>query len=311
MATVSNSFLAPNQCLVYIEDRRPFAYTEGIVYIAEIRRSYTLDDKVWYDVLLETSPSGEKLNIRRPCTISGNNVVSNRPQIDIQPREMYHFTQGRFTEESADINYPIIANNFVIKKNLTPITNTVRSALGSGIYCRYVGDSTKIPSLVVSPKQTVYLIDCPNAYIIQDKEHGLSISFASSHTNQYMDRIIIALQGVAEVDYEIALAQIRATESSNIITLWNIALYRTQDTITQDWLEDILAQYAVGYLSSYDFVDTVNDDALQELPINDIMRCLGYTGLLAADLYSNGWDRGCVSYYYDQVSIIQGSTARY
>jgi hypothetical protein len=311
MATVANSFLAPNQCLVYIEDRRPFAYTEGIVYVAEILRSYRLNEKLWFDVLLETSPSGDKLSIRRPCTISGNNVVSNRPPIDVQPREMYHFTQGHFTEESANIDYPIIASNFVIKKNLNPIAGTSRSALGSGIYCRYVGDATKIPSLLVNPKQTVYLIDCPNAYIIQDKEHGLSISFASTHTNQYMDRIIISLQGIPEVDYETALAQIHATENSNLITLWNIALYRTQDTVTQTWLEDILAQYAVGYLNGYDFVDTVNDDLLQELPINDIMRGLGYTGLLASDLYSNGWDRGCVSYYYDQASIIQGSTSKY
>lgn len=299
-----HNFLAPNQCLVYIDNPHPFADTDGVVHIATIRRSFMSDDTLWFDVLLQTDLHGEALSVPRPCTISGDNIVSNREYHDIQPRQMYHFAQGPDTV--------ITANSFVITKNLNnPLESTSRSALGSGIYGRYIQHPTDIPSLIFDPKQPVYLIDLTNAYIVQDKEHSETITIASLNTNRYIDRVITSLIDSPEIDPEVVHTEIRDTIPAFLPTLWNIALYRTNTRITQEWLIDTLTDYTVMYLTDTSLIDTINGESIQQLPINSIMRKLGYTGLLGSDAGSNGWDRGCVSYLYDQATILQGNTATY
>ena len=38
---------------------------------------------------------------------------------------------------------------------------------------------------------------------------------------------------------------------------------------------------------------------------------MGYTGLIADDLYNNGWDRGCVSYNFEETDIMIEGKAFY
>jgi hypothetical protein len=318
------NFLDPNECLVYIRNtsglsdkinKSPIGDTNGITHIARIVRSYILNDTLWYDIVLVTDSEGYEIpgardatnNIRK-LTVSGDRVLTNRSIKDIDPREMYHFTT---IDISDGINYPITANNFVIKKNLeSPLEHTSRSALGSGIYGRYIQDPSDIESFLLDSNQLVYKIDCPNAYIIQDEEHGESITTASLNTNRYLDDVIQSLRGNNITDINDALVFID-NNSHNLVTLWNIVFYRTHEIITKDTLDYILASYAIRYLTDDYLVDSVNGEILQELPINDIMREFGYEGLLASDIYNNGWNRGCVSYNYSQASIIRGDTAKY
>lgn len=315
------NFLEPSEYLIYMQNRQPFADVDGSTHIARKIRDYISDDTLWYDMLLETDADGDTILNPNPITVSGDRVVSDRPFSGIQPRQMYHFAPLVF---SSGIEYPIQARGFVIKNNLIrPLESTSRSALGSGIYGRYIEDPNIIPSLVTDPNQSVYLIDCPNAYPIQDKEHGESLTVASLNTNRYMDRIIQTLRGLQDLSinienssdqtngYNTALTLIRMNENPTLLRLWNIVFYRTEDQINKQWLDDILAKYAAKYLTDNTLVDSVNGDNLQELPINDIMLALGYDGVIASDPYNNGWNRGCVNYNYSLAGVIQGETARY
>jgi len=304
--TSKENFLALSQCLVYIENRNPFADADGSTQIATIVRSYIQDNNLWFNVILNTDSDGDIINEGNVIIISGNNVVSDRSYKDIQQRQFYYFAS------SSSLEHLIKARSFVIKKNLNrPLESTSRSALGSGIYGRYVQNFDDIPSLLTDPSQSVYIIDVPNAYIVQDKEHGESITIASLNTNRYLDRIIESLRGDPVINLDIIHERIRINESPNLFTLWNIVLYRTEDIITKEQLEEIMSQYVLKYLTDASLTDSINEEFLQELPINDIMQMLGYDGILASDVYNNGWDRGCVSYNYAQANIIQGETARY
>lgn len=306
---MSTNLLAPNQCLVYIRNQFPFADANGYSYIARKLREYMIDGELWYDVLLITEADGDKLNIPTPVTISGNNILSNRVFHDINPRDIYHFATLPL---SGDIQYAIQARGFVIKnKEIKPIEKTSRSALGSGIYGLYISNVNNIDKFKTDPKQYVSRINCPYAYPIQDKEHGDSVTVASLQTNRYLDSVIRALRDGEFISFEIASKFIKDNERSRLLTLWNMVFYRTNDYIESDKLDQILANYVVKYLTDNSITDSLNGSSLQELPINDIMLSLGYDGIIANDIYNNGWDRGCVSFQYSQAAVIQGENALY
>ena len=308
-------FLDYNECLVYLETKYPFADTDGVIHIARVLRTPISDDRVWYEIQLVTDQDGDRITSLESMTVPGDRIVSDRSFRDIEPRQFYNFSTMVSYTNQTDIQYPLQAISFVIKDNVDrPLEITSRSGLGSGIYGLYVRNESDIPNLRTDPSQVVNKIDCPNAYPIQDKEHGDSITVASLHTNRYLDRIIQALRfnGPHEnLNIDNALELIRMNSITNLVTLWNIVFYRTQDILTQDWLEQTLADYVVRYLQDDSLQDTINGNSIQELPINDIMTGMGYEGLIADDSYNNGWNRGCVSYNYSQATILQGSIARY
>ena len=312
-----------NQCLVYVENTQPFSDVDGTTQIARVVRTPVTTDSEgatiqWYELELITDSEGDRLEKPQPIVVSEDRIVSNRSKKDILLRQFYNFASlTNSFENGGDIQYPLAATNFVIKdRSDSPLESTSRSALGSGIYGIYLSDESMIPHLLTDENQITYLIDCPNAYIIQDKEHGESITVASLNTNRYLDRVIPALQSDDSIK---PLDFIQMNPIHNLWTLWNIVLYRTNQHIAQDRLEQVLANYVVHYLSdpqdhssSYQtLVDSINGNALHELPINAIMRELGHDGIIGDDPYTNSWDRGCVSYNYDQAVIIQGSLSRY
>ena len=307
----TQNLLAPNQCLVYIEMRQPFADADGSTHIAQKVRDYIQDDILWYDLILNTDADGDITlnNGTNAITVSGDKIVSDRAYHDISPRQLYHFAPLTL---SSSVQYPITARGFVLKSNLIrPLEATSRSALGSGIYGLYVSDPSTISSLITDPNQLVYIVDCPKAYPLQDAEHGDSLTIASLNTNRYLDRILESLRGDESVDFESVRELIQRNENLNLTTLWNIVLYRTEDAITASNLGDVLARYVVDYLTRSDLIDSVNAEPIHELPINYILRSLGYDGIIASDMHNNGWNRGCVSYDYSAAEIIRGQLARY
>ena len=80
--------------------------------------------------------------------------------------------------------------------------------------------------------------------------------------------------------------------------------------ITKEQLSQLLAQYVYQYRKPSMIVDTNIKVEIAELPINSIMRFMGYHGLIAVDSYNNGWDRGCVSYDYNTVGQTLGSVRK-
>jgi hypothetical protein len=302
-----------NQCLVYIENNKPFADVDGTTQIAKVLRTPMGTDDTgsltqWYELELITDQEGDRIP-PQPLTASEDTIVSNRSTRDIQPRIFYNFATLTNLSQASNIQYPLTATSFVIKSRVDrPLELTSRSALGSGIYGLYLQDPDMIPPLLTDSTQITYTIECPNAYIIQDKEHGDSLTLASLNTNRYLDRIIQVLNGNQDMN---ALTLIQMNSITNLTTLWNIVLYRTGEFITKDWLEQILANYATNYVNNNDLIDSVNGDAIHILPINDIMKALGHDGIIGDDSSTNGWGRGCVSYNYDQAVILQGGVARY
>ena len=67
----------------------------------------------------------------------------------------------------------------------------------------------------------------------------------------------------------------------------------------------------IEYFTNYELVDKRSNASLIALPINYIMKEMGYTGLIADDLFNNGWDRGCVSYLFDKSDPLTEGKAFY
>jgi len=318
-----------DECLVYIENTRSFADVDGTTQIAKVLRTPIDKDDTgsliqWYELELVTEADGDKtvsalvndtnvLNNKsrsQRIIVSEDHILSNISMRDIHPRHFYNFASliNSF-DPDGEIQYPLAASNFVIKnKTDKPLQSTSRSALGSGINGIYLTDESIIPSLLTNNTQITYQIICQNPYLVQDKEHGESITVASLHTNRYLDRVIPFIQGDKSID---PLSIIRMNSIQNITTLWNIVFYRTGQFINQDWLENILVNYINRYINDSNLIDGINGDILQELPINDILKGLGYDGIIGDDSYTNSWDRGCVSFNYKEAVFLQGGIARY
>lgn len=293
-------FLSKDECLVYIKNNEPIPDTDNTTYIAKIVKSYKQNGNPWYDVILVTDAVGNPIeNNNRIITISSDKIVINKPWHNIPFRKLYHFGD------------PLLAQSFVIKSTINnPLESTSRNALGSGIYGIYLNKSADLGSIIINPNRKVYEINCEDCYIVQDKGHGESITTASLTTNRYIDTALLSLGNT--INYNDALVYIKSNDISNIVILWNIVLYRSNENIVQSFLENILAKYLVIYLQSDELFDSKSNEAIIEMPINFIMFELGYSGLLTTDVHNDlNWDRGCVSYEYQRAVMILGGKASY
>jgi hypothetical protein len=157
----------------------------------------------------------------------------------------------------------------------------------------------------------VYQIHCPDAYPLQDAEHGDAVTNASIQTNRYLERILEIVRADDDPSYQGIATLIAANSLTGLTMLWNLALFRTSDAVTEEGLYLVLAAYVSQYFTGNPLIDSVTGEALQEQPINSILKSLGYDGIIAADAANNGWDRGCVCYRYQTADILQGSTTPY
>lgn len=282
-----SNFLAPSQCLVYLETSGHVSEVAGYTYIARNIRMFYDKEHVWYEVRLETTADGKPTSARNTIFVTADHVVSERPYVIINPKSFYQYT-----------NSGIKATNFVFKDDrVNPLTSTSRTGLGSGVFGTTV--------INYDSGQKPYLVQVPNAYDVQDAEHGDAITMASLMTNGYIDGILALLGTQPTTNYlEISNA---ISNYDHLVTLWNIVFYRTTQLISKEQLSQLLAQYIDQYRKTTMLVDTTINVELAELPINNIMRFMGYNGLIAVDSYNNGWDRGCVSYDYTNIEQIFGS----
>lgn len=266
--------LSEEECLVSIVGKYHFADTDTTTHIAKIVKKNKQDCQV----ILMTDSSGEWLvDNDKIIIIPNNNVVSDRIFSEITPSKFYQ------------ISHNLMATGFATKGKT--LESTSRIALGSGIQGIYIKDESLL-SRFAGPGDSIFTIECDQSYSIQDSEHDDSVTLASINTNRYLDRIIENLQG----NYEENIAKIiKINQSTNLLILWNIALYRTEDNITQDELDIILTEYLLQYLTS--------DDLLQELPINFVMKFLGYFCLITKN---NRLLRKCVRYDYKGVPRMAG-----
>jgi hypothetical protein len=269
--------------LVYVENPESSPDTTGITYVAQIHRSMRINGKLFFEVSLLTDTNGNRLSSTNK--ILTQNIISLRKHRTIKNRKLYHLE-----DEIVATNF---ANNDLSNKN--PLESVSRSALGSGIYGRNLASIQEAKTLSLDNKK-IYEIDIIGAFDIQDKEHGESITTASLHTNRYLDKIITD-SNLNDLDNILEVRNfIKNDNIENLVILWNIVFYRNKRYISYDKLENILCDYLVEFFTNNEIMN--DNTSLIALPINYIMKEMGYTGLIADDIYNNGWDRGCVSYIF-------------
>src|SRR5690606_16094100 len=91
----------------------------------------------------------------------------------------------------------------------------------------------------------------------------------------------------------------------NIYNLWKIFFQRIDIDIDVEFLSEIISMYIEIFFNvlteSNDYRDYIHLDFNSNIklipqPINFIMIKLGFDGLLADDIYNNGWEKYCISY---------------
>ena len=291
----------PNVELVYLNNAYSSPDTSGFTQLAQIHRVLTINKKNWYEVTLLTDTNGNKLNSNDKILVQ--NIISYRKYRTIKNRKLFHlndkitgtiFVNNDLTNKNLDDSDN---NNINVNKN--PLESASRTALGSGIYGMNLANISEARALSIDNKM-IYEIDMLKAFDVQDKEHGESITIASLITNRYLDKIILN-KNIIDV--------IKNDNIENLVILWNIVFYRNKKYISYEKLENILSDYLIQYFINHELMDKRDNVSLIALPINYIMKEMGYSGLLADDLYNNGWDRGCVSYLFDKSdNLIEGKS---
>lgn len=309
MQVSPTNFKAPDSqfCLVYLENTQPFADFNGSTHMARLITSFEENNRLWHKVQIVTSLDGDTIYQPKTITVLDSTIVSKRPVQDIQPHRLYQISTPL---DGINFNQPK-ATGFVIKSQTKqPLASTSRSGFGAGIYGIFVKHPSQVDLLLTDRHQRIYPIDYAHPYIIQDKEHGDSLTIASLHTNTYVDRLIEAIRTTTSKEIANPSTLIRLNPIDNLVNLWNIVLLRTHDPVIDTvWLETILTAYIQLYLQENSLFDTSNGTPIQELPINHILSQLGYDGLLAKDGYNNRWNRGCVR--YSRTAVLQGSVTSY
>ena len=79
--------------------------------------------------------------------------------------------------------------------------------------------------------------------------------------------------------------------------------------LEKDYLEGIITEYILDFLLSNNLHDSISGKAIIELPINYIMKSLGYNGIIGDDSYTNGWNKGCIYYDFDEAGVLSGQTS--
>lgn len=293
--------------LVYLDNPDRTPDTNGITQVAYIHRSVIINKRPWYEISLLTDSSGNRLGETDKLFVGGDKIVSNKKYRIIKNRKLYYLgdkiTATSFASKNNylknnDSNISPTNNNVIRNtSNNKPLESTSKSAIGSGIYGLNFPNISYAKALTINNK-LVYEIDVSQGYDVQDKEHGESITIASLLTNRYLDKIILDVKSSNNnVDIENFIVN---DNIENLVILWNIVFYRTREYISYDTLKTILSDYLVEYFSKENNLkDKRNNEPLIALPINYIMKNMGYNGLIADDQYNNGWDRGCVSFNYD------------
>jgi hypothetical protein len=193
-----NNSMTSDTILVAIDDDILYNSTERgnetatHTYLAEIVNSSSMEGgdmkgEDMYDIVLITNAIGETTERDDIMTVPNFNIVSFRELRNITPPIFYHFSSE---------NGEVLAKEFVdisIKDN--PLQSSTHSGLGSGIYGLYISSITDPSVLKTDNNQIIYEVSVKSPYIVQDAEHGDSITAASIQTNIYIDNVLNSIQG--------------------------------------------------------------------------------------------------------------------
>ena len=295
--------LDQNIVLVYLDNPHSSPDTTGITQVAQIHRTVKINNKIWFEVSLLTDANGDRLN--STDKILTQNIVSLRKYRTIQNRKLYYLENEIVATVFASNE---LTNNKINNKN--PLESSSRSALGSGIYGLNLINISEAKSISLDNKR-IHELDLFEAYDIQDKEHGESITTASLLTNRYLDKIISSIDINDLKDVSNISNIIKNDNIENLVILWNIVFYRSKRYISYDEFELILSDYLIEFFTKHELFDRRDNISLIALPINYIMKEMGYTGLIADDVYNNGWGRGCISYLFDSLDPLTKGVAFY
>lgn len=281
--------LAPDEKLIYINSNRTFTDTHNIIYVARLIK----EENGWYTFELIVNQLGYIIDDPIIVKVSAKNILSDRPVKNLAHNYFYH------------INPEIEFSECVYKTNHNePLNYTTSSGFGSGIHGIYVNDYREIEKYVLSDDDIIYQIDCQNPYVVQDYEHGNSLTIASLQTNRYIDNILNYLTSYNEI-----LTYISNFPFDNIVRLWNMTFLRSKsEFIDHQFLKDIFVQYITDYFTPSKLFDSYTKEPLIVQPINYILTALGYDGIIFD--HNIGWDKYCVSFDLQEAHLITGSWAR-
>ena len=207
-------------------------------------------------ITLLTDNLGNDVNVQQKIRVPESNLLSKR----------------KFKKFHYEIYHNNVGNSYVIKRNVdNNISMTDFFCLGSGLLGgQYPTDANTFRTRLVKP------------FFIQDNEHESSVLYASQQTNEVIDKMIAsAIQFFEEKDVH------------RLTNLWNIALARVEDKIEEIDVHRILVRYIDEYNEESIIIDSRFNYPLQELPINYILKHLGYDGVINP---LNAWKRESVAF---------------
>jgi len=259
----------------------------------------------YHDYLGRIEPEPEEITFRE------SQIVSYRT-IRLYPSEViiYHYSS----------NGKIHASEYAVagQDQLTPITN---HGFGSGIYGLNIPQQ-EVASKKQYPNQSVFQINCQRIFLIQDEEHGNSISQASKITDRYVDYVVSYIKQqypnqhwslvrsqeppicdehgasgqLSQIIQLMDTAELSITPDMEVSTisglqlLWNNVFAREYHQIMVDLniLRMIIGTYILLYLT--------NLGRLIPTPITYLMVTFRFDSLISTDPYDNSFSRGCVRY---------------
>lgn len=285
-----------------LQPQRGLYAEEGDTYIVEILSR--LGSKVKIRRL--TTAEGVLTDDFEPEEVSRSKIVSDRPLRVISPKVIFHFA-------SPKINYEIKAASFVTHEK--PLVSTCSHGLGSGIYGLHIKTQAQLTELKSTPDQPVYIIKCETPFFIQDSDHLNSLISASMATNRYIDNLINQLKNKfagKTAFFNDFLGAVNNDNTDKLLILWSIVYSRSMlgNSLNTVLLNNLLANYLWEYFTDSSLRDSIKDDIIHELPINHIMRFLGYDSMIGDDRETNSWGRGCISFNYAQAQILEGYGSR-
>lgn len=167
-----------DQLLIYIENSNRLSDVSGSTCRAKYFSSIQINNETFHQVIQLTGLNGEDLETGRKIIISEKNILNLRPKKNLK-FQFYH------------IDYSVTARDFVYVKNKSrQLERTSKFGLGSGIQGVYLKDSKMIPYLMTEANQKPFEIQLSNPFIIQDREHGESLSLASVNLNRFIDQLL-------------------------------------------------------------------------------------------------------------------------
>jgi hypothetical protein len=278
-------FLQGDEVLVFEKSQQKMTYVDGYTKIAKVSNFRIEREYYICDVVFLVNEMGDRIESIKMLTTT-NNIVSNKYPVELKK---YFF----------QISEELTSGNFVNKNNKqNPITSVSRANLGSGIIGKYFTDEENIKVFKNSFK-----IEMENPYMIQDLEHSNSLTICSTETNNFLEQKITNFQKSKQIiKKNFIFENLTSSELESLFNLWNICFYRTKDFISMDELQNIFTIYIYDFLIQGN-LKNINFKNIIELPINYVLKYMGYDGVIGNDIKTNAWESGCVSFNFENIKM--------